>query len=149
MGAAIFHALVSLVVLLVAFAAMHGYLHRTAVLVPLILLPLVLLILGLAWMLALLGTYLRDIGQAVGIITTVMMFLSPVFYPASVLPQMIRPYFLENPLTFIIEQARGVLVWGRLPNWSGLAAYAGIALIVANAGHTWFQKTRKGFADVL
>jgi lipopolysaccharide transport system permease protein len=79
----------------------------------------------------------------------VMLFLSPVFYPISALPEYIRPWMLANPLTFIIEQARAVLIWGQLPNWSGLLIYTLVATVVAWLGYAWFQKTRKGFADVL
>ena len=148
-GAAVFHALVSLGVLLAVFAAVHGFVPLSAVLLPAILLPFLLLIAGVAWMLASLGTFLRDIGQTVGIITAVMMFLSPVFYPISALPEAFRPFFMANPLTFIIEQSRNVLIWGRWPDWSGLVLYWAISVAVAAAGFAWFQKTRKGFADVL
>ncbi|MDT8312019.1 MAG: ABC transporter permease, partial [Methylophaga sp.] len=115
----------------------------------LVLLPLIILILGLAWMLASLGVFLRDVGQTIGIITTVMLFLAPVFYPISAVPERFHVFIMVNPLTFIIEQAREVLIWGNLPNWSGLGIYTLIATAFAWAGYAWFQKTRKGFADVL
>jgi lipopolysaccharide transport system permease protein len=148
-GAALFHSLISLGVLLIAFVLFNGYLQWTAVLVPLILLPLVILTLGLAWMLASLGVFLRDVGQTIGIITTVMLFLAPVFYPVTALPEEIRPWIMANPLTFIIEQAREVLIWGRMPDWIGLSCYTAVAVAITWAGYAWFQKTRKGFADVL
>jgi lipopolysaccharide transport system permease protein len=149
MGAALFHSLISLVVLLAACVMFNGYLHWTAILTPLVLLPLIVLTLGLAWMLASLGVFLRDVGQTITIITTVMLFLAPVFYPVSAVPETVRVFIMANPLTFIIEQAREVLIWGRLPNWLGLGIYTMAAMIVAWAGFSWFQKTRKGFADVL
>ncbi|MBK6618478.1 MAG: ABC transporter permease [Nitrosomonas sp.] len=149
MGAALFHSLVSLGVLLIAFVLFNGYLHWTAVFTPLVLLPLIILTLGLAWILASLGVFLRDVGQAIGIVTTVMLFLAPVFYPVTALPEAIQPWLMANPLTFIIEQARAVLIWGKLPDWTGLGIYTAIAIVVAWAGYAWFQKTRKGFADVL
>lgn len=149
MGAALFHGIISLGVLLAAFALFNGYLHWTAIFIPLVLLPLVVLTLGLAWMLASLGVFLRDAEQTIGIITMVMMFLAPVFYPVTALPEALRPWLMANPLTFIIEQAREVLIWGNFPSWMGLAIYTLIATIVAWSGYAWFQKTRKGFADVL
>lgn len=149
MGAALFHSLISLGVLLAAFALFNGYLHWTAIFTPLVLLPLVILTLGLAWMLASLGVFLRDVGQFVVIITTVLMFLSPVFYPVTAVPESFRPFIMAQPLTFIIEQAREVLIWGHLPNWMGLGIYTLAAIAMAWAGYAWFQKTRKGFADVL
>lgn len=149
MCAALFHSFISLGVLLIAFVIFNGYLHWTAVFTPLVLLPLVILTLGLAWMLASLGVFLRDVGQTIGIITTVMMFLAPVFYPITALPEEFRPWLMINPLTFIIEQAREVLIWGRLPDWIGLGIYTLAATAVAWVCYAWFQKTRKGFADVL
>lgn len=149
MGAALFHCLVSIVVLLVAFVIFNGYLHWTLVFFPLVVLPLVILSTGLSWMLASLGVFLRDVGQTIGILTTTLMFLAPVFYPVNAVPERFRPFIMLNPLTYIIEQAREVLIWGRAPNWIGLGIYTIVATLVAWAGYAWFQKTRKGFADVL
>ena len=149
MGAALFHSLISLSVLLAAFAVFNGYLNWTAVFIPFVLVPLVIFTLGVAWMLASLGVFLRDVSQTIGIITMVMMFLSPVFYPVTALPEAFRPWLMANPLTFIIEQAREVLIWGRMPDWIGLGIYTLVAAMAAWVGYVWFQKTRKGFADVL
>ena len=149
MGAALFHASISLAVLLIAFALFNGYLHWTVIFIPVVLLPLVILTLGVAWIFASLGVFLRDVGQTVGIITTVMLFLAPIFYPITALPEEIRPWIMANPLTFIIEEARKVLILGRMPHWTGLGMYTLVATAVAWAGFAWFQKTRKGFADVL
>jgi len=149
MGAALFHTLVSLSVLLIAFLLFNGFLHWTVIFTPLILLPLVIMTLGISWMLAAIGVFLRDVSQTIGLITTVLMFLSPVFYPVTAVPERFRPFIMANPLTFIIEQAREVVIWGHLPNWIGLGAYTLVATMLAWAGYTLFQKTRKGFADVL
>lgn len=147
--AALFHALVSLLVLLVAFAMMNGFIHWTMIFAPLVLLPLMILSLGFGWMLSSLGVFVRDIGQFIGVLTSALMFLSPVFYPVSALPKSVQPWLQLNPLTFIIEQTREVLIWGRLPYWKGLTIYFVGASIFAWLGYFWFQKTRKGFADVL
>jgi lipopolysaccharide transport system permease protein len=149
MGAALFHGVVSLLVLLAAFALFNGYLQWTAVFIPLVLMPLVILTMGFAWMLASIGVFLRDVGQTIGIITTVLMFLAPVFYPITAVPERFRPFIMANPITFIIEQGREVLIWGHLPNWMGLGAYTLVASVIAWLGFALFQKTRKGFADVL
>lgn len=149
MGAALFHAVVSISVLLATFLIFNGFLHWTIIFLPLISVPFILLILGFAWILASLGVFLRDVGQTIGIITMIMLFLGGVFFPVSALPEEFRPWMMLNPLTFIIEQAREVLIWGHLPNWTGLGIYSVIAFAIAWAGFFWFQKTRKGFADVL
>jgi lipopolysaccharide transport system permease protein len=148
-GAALFHALISLAVLLLAVALLYGQLHWTVILTPLVVLPLVVLATGLAWFAASLGVFLRDVGQFTAIAVTVLTFLAPVFYPMTAVPERFVPFVLLNPLTFIIEQARAVLVLGVLPDWRGLVVYTLVGSAIAWAGYAWFQKTRKGFADVL
>jgi lipopolysaccharide transport system permease protein len=78
-----------------------------------------------------------------------LMFLSPVLYPASALPAPYRPWLWLNPLTLPLEETRGVLIEGRWPQWGALGLYSIVALAVACAGYWWFQKARKGFADVV
>lgn len=149
MGAALFHAAVSLVVLLLAQLIIRGTLPVTALYFPLVLFPLILTTMGMAWLLAALGVFVRDIGQMTGILTTILLFMAPVFYPVSALPEGIRKWIYLNPLTFIIEQSRDVLIWGKAPDFIGLGKYAVFAAFVAWFGYVCFQKMRKGFADVI
>lgn len=148
-GSAIFHTTISAFIFLAALLLMNGRIEWTAVFLPVVMAPLVVLTLGFAWLLASLGVYLRDVGQFTTIMTTVLLFMAPVFYPLSALPEGYRWIVLANPLTFIIEQARVVLIWGKLPDFTGLAVYSACAAGIAWLGFAWFQKTRKGFADVL
>ena len=78
-----------------------------------------------------------------------LMFLSPVLYPASALPAQYRPWLWLNPLTLPLEETRSVLIAGQWPEWQALAVYTVVAIGVACVGYWWFQKTRKGFADVV
>jgi lipopolysaccharide transport system permease protein len=149
LGSAIFHSFVSLAVLLLALFFLNGSLSWTVLLIPIVLLPLIILMLGISMALASLGVYVRDIGQTTGIITTILLFLSPVFFPLSAMPAKYHSYIMANPLTFIIEQAREVLIWGNQPDWYGLSIYALVSIGILWLGYAWFQKTRKGFADVL
>ena len=149
MGASAFHAMVSVLVLAGALVLLNGLLPWTVVFLPLVLLPLIVLALGIAWALASLGVFLRDVAQPIGLAMTILLFASPVFYPVSALPEHVRPWLMLNPLTFIIEQARAVLIYGQLPNTIGLLIYSLVSLTVAWIGYAWFQKTRKGFANVL
>ncbi len=149
LGSALFHTFISLGVWLIAYLILFGMPHPTVLFLPLVILPLLLLIMGLTWGLASLGVYLRDVSQLIGLFTTVLMFLSPIFYPASALPEQYRHLLLFNPLTPVIEQARDVMFWGKLPNMPLLSVYLLAAVLIAWLGFAWFQKTRKGFADVL
>jgi len=148
-GAAIFHTFVSFLVWFILYLAIVGFPHPTLLLLPLMFLPLCLLTLGLSWFLAAVGVFLRDVSQFIGIVITILMFLSPIFYPISAIPEKYRLALQMNPLTVIIESVRNVLVWGTQPDWF----LFGICLLVSGMvfwlGFAWFQKTRKGFADVL
>ncbi len=149
LAASIFHFAVSCSVLLVFYFASHGFVHWTVIFLPFILLPLLIFIVGLSWVLCSLGIYLRDVGQSIGIVMTLMLFISPIFYPASVLPAEFRPFLFLNPITFIIEQYRDILIFGNQPAWTRLGMYSAVSLTVLVLGFVWFQKAKKGFADVL
>lgn len=149
LGSALFHALISIGVWLLAYLLLYGVPHLSTLFLPFVVLPLILWVLGVTWGLASLGVYFRDISQLIGICTTVLLFLSPIFYPASALPEQYRSLFLVNPLTPAIEQTREVLFWGKMPDWTLLVAYLFGSSLIAWLGFAWFQKTRKGFADVL
>jgi len=149
LGSALFHALISVVVWLIAYLILFGVPHITVLLLPLVFLPFLLFVMGLTWALASLGVFLRDVSQFIGIVTTALIFLSPIFYPASALPEEYRHLLLLNPLTTVVEQARAVLFWGEVPDLTILSVYFLGAALVVWLGFAWFQKTRKGFADVL
>ncbi|CAL8975222.1 Teichoic acid translocation permease protein TagG [Rhodoplanes serenus] len=149
LGSALFDTAVRLVVLLVFVVLARGSLPATALLLPLVLAPYILLVLGLTWFLAGLGVYVRDVGQFLGPLVTALMFLSPIFFPSSALPDWLQPYLVLNPIALPVEGTRAVLIWGTAPDWTGLALYSAIAAAIAILGLVWFQKTRKGFADVV
>jgi lipopolysaccharide transport system permease protein len=149
LGAALSRSALSLGVFTLFHTLVRGLPPWTALLIPLVLLPLVLLCLGLCWFLASLGVYLRDIGPLVGIFVTGAMFLSPVFYPASAVPEAWRALVALNPIAFAVEQARGVLIFGEAPDWGRLALHTFVAWGIAWLGFRWFARTRRGFADVL
>jgi len=147
--AALFHTVVSVFVLLCAFILFNGFIHPTFMYIFLIIIPLIIFCLGLSWFLSALGVFIRDVGQTTLLISTVMMFLSPVFFPITAIPEKYRIWIMMNPLTFIIEQSRDVIVWGKHPDFFGLTMYTLGACVIAWLGFAFFQKTRKGFADVL
>ena len=149
MGSALFHTFVSLGVWLLAYSILFGVPHATVLLMPLVILPLLFLIMGISWALAALGVYLRDMSQIIGILTTVLLFLSPIFYPLSALPEKYRYLLMFNPLTPVIGQARDVLYWAKLPNMMLWSLSLIVSMLIAWLGFAWFQKARKGFADVI
>lgn len=146
---ALFHGLISLAVWLLAYLLFFGLPHATVLYLPLVILPLLLFVMGLSWGLASLGVFLRDVSQFITTVITVLMFMTPIFYPVTALPEEFRQWLYLNPITPVIEQARDVLYWGKHPDFSLLGIYTLASAMVAWLGFSWFQKTRKGFADVL
>jgi lipopolysaccharide transport system permease protein len=149
LGSAGFHFLISLGVWLAFYCAVFGAPPWTFIQLPLALLPLALLTLGVCWLLAAVGVFLRDVAQVVGVATAVLMFLSPIFYPVSALPQRMRFFVELSPLSFAVEQSRNVMIWGSGLDWRAWSLHTAGALLVAWLGYASFQKVRKGFADVL
>jgi lipopolysaccharide transport system permease protein len=149
LGSAFFHMIVSLAVWMAFYVFIFGPPPATALLLPVVLVPLALTVMGLSWLIASLGVYIRDVTHIIGVVTAVLMFLTPIFYPLSALPANFRAWVYVNPLTAVVEQTRDVLIWGKPPNWSLLVLFTAVGAIVAWAGFAWFQRTRRGFADVL
>jgi lipopolysaccharide transport system permease protein len=149
LGAALFHAAVALVAWFVARWIFVAAPEVTSLFLPVILLPICLYLLGVMWFLASLGVYLRDISYVVSMVVTALMFVSPIFFPISAVPMEYRLLIQSNPLTPVIEMTRDVLHWGRIPHAGSLIATYLVSAIVCWSGFAFFQKTRKGFADVL
>lgn len=142
--------LVISLLLLIGFAVVMGYpLTVSLISLPIVLVALLFLTLGICWFLSALGVYLRDTGQVVGPFTQMLLFLSPVFYPLSALPEKFHAVAYANPLVFPIEVFRGALFAGISPDWRSVFLYAAVAAAVSVLGYCWFQLTRRGFADVL
>ena len=148
-GTALFHFGVSILIWLLMYVVAFGVPHATLFLLPLGFIPLVLAVVGLCWFLSSLGVYLRDVSQIIGVFVTAVMFLSPIFYPVTALPEPFRALLYCNPLTWTIEFLRDIMYWGRQPNWLVWFGSFVMSTGLAWAGFAWFQKTRKGFSDVI
>ncbi len=136
--------------LLVGLALLSGHgLSVTMLALPLVWLPLLPLVLGLGWFLAGVGTYVRDVGQLLGMVVAALMFLSPIFFPVEALPEAVRPWLLLNPLAWIMTGTREVLLHGRWPDWQALALLLAACTAIAAAGAAFFHKVRTGFSDVV
>lgn len=148
-GSALFHLLVSTLVLMVMMLAVNRQIPWTIVLFPIVVASFLPFVAGMCWLLASLGVYLRDLKQVIAIVTTAMMFLAPILYPKTLIPERFRDWLYLNPLTIIAEASQNVLVWGKPPVWTHLLAYAIVSGVFAWLSFAWFEKTRKGFADVV
>lgn len=149
LGSALFHAMISLTILIVVMGIFMHNISWTILFFPLILIPFCLFTLGISWIIASLGVFIRDVGQIINIVLTGLMFLSPVFYPISSVPEELKFLYWLNPMTYVIEETRRVIIWGEVPHWYWIGFGTIIGFLVTLIGYVWFRKTRKGFADVI
>ena len=126
-----------------------GGLPWSALALPLVWLPLLPLCVGLGWFLAAIGTFVRDVGQVIGLAMSLLLFLSPVFFPVEALPAKIKSWMFLNPLALTMTQTRQVLLAGHWPDWLALGLQLAGCVLLAVAGAAFFRATRKGFADVV
>lgn len=147
--AAVFHLAVNLAVLLLFQMAVFGLPPATLVLAPLALLPLLAIGLGSMWALSAITVYFRDASQIVGVLATLLLFMSPALYPVEQVPEALRPLLYLNPLTPALEQWRALALWGTMPPLSSWLVFALAGLAAAVAGLWCFKRLRPGFADVL
>lgn len=146
---ALVHALISILILFIGLIVFMGGISLTALFLPLVLLPVILLSLGISWFLASIGTYIRDVGYIINVLTGALMFLSPIFYPVSSVPDSLKFVYYLNPLSYTVEDMRKILLWNQYPDFWWLLIGSLVGLVVALLGYFWFQKTRRGFSDVL
>jgi lipopolysaccharide transport system permease protein len=139
----------ALLVFMVLLIVTRGMPPVTGLWLPALVVPQVLLTAGIAWTLAALGVYLRDLGQVIGFLLTICFFLTPICYPAQSLPGWAMPILKLNPMFTLVESYRDILVRGVAPAWLPLAALWAVAGVAFLAGHAWFWRLRKTFADVI
>lgn len=145
----LFHMLISMIVLVLFFLISGGTLQWTLLLLPIVLVPFIILFMGVGWFFAALGVYLRDIEQIMGTLITFLLFTSTVFFSLDHAPSAIKPLLLLNPITQIINDLRNILVYGFLPDFKSLGIYSLVSIVIFYSGFSFFNKVKKGFADVL
>lgn len=139
----------SLVVLLVGILFVNHFIHWTVLLLPLVWLPMMMFSLGCGYFLASLGVFVRDVGATIGVLTMMLFFLTPIFYPISAIPEQYRFISKINPIAIFVEDARRVVLWGLMPDWPWFFSGLVFSMLVLIFGFVWFMKSKKAFADVI
>ena len=143
---------VLLLLIIILFAGVGIFMHKiclTAICLPLILLPLILFTLGLSWFIASLGVYIRDSVHFIGLALQALFFMTPIFYPITMVPEQYQPILRLNPMTTIIQETRKVILYNDWPDWQLLDIIFIVSLVIFQLGYIWFMKTKRGFADIL
>jgi lipopolysaccharide transport system permease protein len=143
------HQLFATIALIIATLVIQQRLHLTALWFPLLVIPQLLFTLGAAWLIASLGVFLRDIAQGITLLLMAWMYLTPIIYPESIVPERFRVFINLNPFTSLVRSYRRIFLEGAPPDWSGLAYFSGLAIVSFLVGYWWFARTRKNFADVI
>jgi homopolymeric O-antigen transport system permease protein len=139
----------ALLVFIVGLLLARGSIPATVLWLPAVLVPQVLLTLGICWFLAALGVYLRDLGQMIGFLLTLWFFLTPICYPEASLPPSVQPILTLNPMYRFVSDYRLIFLEAHPPLLPAIARYWVYSAAVCIAGHAWFYRLRKTFADVI
>lgn len=140
---------INLLILLIFVTIFDGFPPPTIFFSLLVALPLFLVGLATSWIVSALGVFFRDLSQITGLASAALLFASPVFYPVSALSERLQGYLYLNPLTFIIEEMRIVVIADGLPNFGALALYIIVAALFSYISFLFVKKVKGGFADVL
>lgn len=149
LGSALFHAAVSLAVLLAVHVTLGGLPRLTWLLIPVVLLPIAFISLGLLWMLASLGVFIRDLTYTVALGVQILFFVTPIFYPVSAIPSSLRAIVQYSPLASVVEALRAVIFAGTLTAWRSVLVSGAFGLAIMLVGYAWFMRTRRAFGDVI
>jgi len=147
--AALGNQLFATVALLLATLLIRQRLELTALWLPALIIPQLVFALGASWLIASLGVFLRDISQGVTLLLMAWMYLTPIIYPESIVPERFRTFVNSNPFTPLVRSYRHIFLDGAAPDWRGLAYFSAFALVTFLFGYWWFARTRKSFADVV
>ena len=134
---------------LAALAITRGAVPWTVVYLPLAIVPQILLTAGLAWFLSALAVFVRDLGQVIGYLLTITMFLTPIFYPETSVPKFAADMMQFNPIYVLVRAYRAILLEGRAPDFASLAGLTAGSMLLLILGHAWFYKLRKSFPDLI
>lgn len=146
---AVVQQLLGTAVLILAALILEHSIRPTVLLLPLLIVPQLLATIGLGWLMASLGVFIRDMPQFNQLALMAWMYLTPIFYPENIIPEKYRWMVAFNPMAPLIRSYRRILLEGRQPDWQGLALTASFGLVCFMFGYWWFERTKKAFADVL
>jgi lipopolysaccharide transport system permease protein len=140
---------IGLLLLVAILVALGRSIPPTIVFLPLIIAPLFIITIGLSWIVAAMGVFFRDLEHVIGYVMSILLFLSPIFYPASSAPALAQEFLAVNPLSYPIEELRNIAVLGHTPDWSALLFYMIAAIVIVIVGASVFNSTKNFFADVV
>ena len=147
--AAVLESFVSLALVAAGVLVTTGRLPATAILAPLAYLPLAMLTLGMCWLLAPVGVFLKDLGNIVGVAVQLLFFATPILYPLSAVPEPYRGLLTLNPLHPVVDHLRRTIIYGQMPDWAALGWVTLACAAVMLVGYAFFINIKRLFADAV
>ena len=148
-GSGLIRAAISLAILFAGILLFGNGISWTLIILIIPFIGMVLFSLGTVWFLSALGVFMRDVSHIVSVMVTLLFFLTPIVYPASRVPGKLRFVIYANPFTHLVEGARAVTIWGKMPEWPWLMLSIAISVVVFQVGYVFFIKSKSAFADVM
>lgn len=136
------------VILIILVFITRLQLHWTLVFLPVLMFLQLLLTIGLSWIISSLGVFIRDISHITGLVLLAWMFLTPIMYPESMVPERFR-FILINPIATLVSSYRLVIIEGQLPDFVRLTMLSFFIIAVFCAGYEFFGRAKTAFADVI
>jgi lipopolysaccharide transport system permease protein len=135
------------------FIAMLLY-YRVQVGLPILLLPAVLVVqivltFGVSLLASAVNVFYRDIRFVVPLALQIWMYLSPVIYPVTVIPETIRWLYLLNPMAVLIDSYRRLILFDQMPDWRYLGTASIVSLIMTLVAYRYFKRAERHFADLI
>ena len=146
---ALFNCVISYAILIIANLLLNGNISPKVLQFFPAMLPLVILALGITFFLSALAVFLKDLSSAISIILMLLMYSSPVFFSVEAVPENFRFICLMNPMTYIIENMRNIILYNQNMDLGYYAISVMVSVIILLIGYTVFNRTKEGFADVL
>ena len=137
--------LASFTALLCVMLAMRVELHYTVLLVSIPLILIILFSLGIGLILSAITVKFRDIMHLYSVFTTALMYLTPVIYPMSILPEWLKKIVMINPITNILIMFRDVMIYGRVPNILSVLLGVVEVIVALATGLYVFYKNQDSF----
>ena len=109
----------------------------------------IILILGICLFASAINVFYRDIRFVVPLVLQLWMYLSPVIYPASIVPVWLRPFYFLNPMAVLIESYRKVILMNQMPDWNYLILATTMSLALLLFAYRYFKKSERVFADLI
>jgi len=137
--------------LLVLVLFLEGQWQWTLLLLPVVVAPQLLFVLGIGYLTSVAGVYLPDLRETMRALVRVIFFITPILWPADRVSETsnLRLIIDYNPLAFLVEAYRNLVLDGKVPDWTALLWFTLFATALATAGFVLFVRVKRRFADLI